>query len=218
MNNNDLNLARILWNYLRYEESTEKTDIIIGLGSADIRTAEWCAYLYNTGVSSKILFTGSRGKLTRDLFNENEADLYAKTAISLGVPAENIIIEPKATNTGENIRYSYDLLQKHGMKVNSLTLVTKPYMLRRAFATFIKQWPDKNKPDVYCSSINLTFDEYCNNAYYPYEYVINVMIGDLQRIREYPKLGFQIEQNIPDEVWDAWELLVKNGYTKHLLK
>jgi hypothetical protein len=45
-----------------------------------------------------------------------------------------------------------------------------------------------------------------------------LQVGDLQRIKEYPKLGFQIEQNIPDEVWDAWERLVALGYSKHLVK
>jgi hypothetical protein len=44
-----------------------------------------------------------------------------------------------------------------------------------------------------------------------------VMVGDLQRIKEYPKLGFQIEQEIPKDVWEAWEELVKLGYIKYLL-
>jgi len=44
------------------------------------------------------------------------------------------------------------------------------------------------------------------------------MVGDLQRIKEYPKLGFQIEQDIPNVVWDAWESLTKLGFTKHYLK
>lgn len=44
------------------------------------------------------------------------------------------------------------------------------------------------------------------------------MVGDLQRIKEYPKQGFQIEQEIPDEVWRAYEELVKLGYTQFLMK
>ncbi len=43
------------------------------------------------------------------------------------------------------------------------------------------------------------------------------MVGDLQRIKEYPKLGFQIVQEIPDEVWNAYEKLVAAGYNKHLI-
>ena len=52
---------------------------------------------------------------------------------------------------------------------------------------------------------------------YPFEYVTNVMVGDLERIREYPRQGFQIKQIIPDEVNKAFNALVSRGYTKHLL-
>ena len=44
------------------------------------------------------------------------------------------------------------------------------------------------------------------------------MVGDLQRIQVYPEKGFQIFQEIPDEVLEAYQKLVKLGYTKHLLK
>jgi hypothetical protein len=44
------------------------------------------------------------------------------------------------------------------------------------------------------------------------------MVGDLQRIREYPARGFQIPQDIPDDVWDAYEQLVRAGYDRHLMK
>ena len=47
--------------------------------------------------------------------------------------------------------------------------------------------------------------------------MINIMVGDLQRIKEYPRLGFQIEQDIPVNAWEAYEELVRRGYTKHLL-
>src|SRR5262249_51757135 len=47
--------------------------------------------------------------------------------------------------------------------------------------------------------------------------VINIMVGDLQRIRIYPGRGFQIEQDIPDDVWQAFEKLIELGYDKHLI-
>ncbi len=48
--------------------------------------------------------------------------------------------------------------------------------------------------------------------------IINVMLGDLQRIKLYPAKGFQIEQHISDEVWNAFEKLVQMGFDKHLIK
>jgi len=47
--------------------------------------------------------------------------------------------------------------------------------------------------------------------------VISIMVGDLQRIRLYPAKGFQIHQDIPDEVWQAFEALVAAGYDRHLV-
>ena len=37
------------------------------------------------------------------------------------------------------------------------------------------------------------------------------MVGDLQRIRVYAERGFQIPQEIPDDVWLAYEELVRAG-------
>lgn len=50
------------------------------------------------------------------------------------------------------------------------------------------------------------------------EHWIHALAGDLQRIREYPAKGFQIEQDIPDEVWEAYEYLVDLGYTNRLIQ
>ena len=213
----DFDLAQKIWDYMRFEQPIEKADIIIGLGSTDIRTAQWCASLYHDGYASKILFTGARGRITRDVFTDSEADVYAREAERLGVPGGAILKESTATNTGENITHSYELLQESDIRVKSIIIVTKPYMLRRAYATFMKQWPNTRKPKMMCSAIDVSFEEYCKDDNYPFEYVTNVMVGDLQRIQEYPKRGFQIEQYVPDDVMQAWSLLVARGYTKHLI-
>ena len=49
--------------------------------------------------------------------------------------------------------------------------------------------------------------------------ILNIMVGDLQRIRLYamPPRDFQIPQEIPDEVWAAFETLVAAGYTWNLV-
>jgi hypothetical protein len=44
------------------------------------------------------------------------------------------------------------------------------------------------------------------------------MVGDLQRIRVYAEKGYQIYQEIPDDVWAAYEELVRAGYNQHLVR
>lgn len=217
MSDEETKYAQIIWDYMRFEQPLEKVDVIIGLGSHDIRTAQWCSKLYVDSLAPKIVFTGGRGRLT-EAFEKSEADTFAEAAIKLGVPDSDILRESNATNTGENIRLSYDLLKELNVEVGSMIIVTKPYMLRRAYATFMKQWPGEVKPKMICSAIDQGFDEYCKrNEHYSSSHVINSMVGDLQRIYEYPKLGFQIEQDIPEQVWQAYEGLIEAGYTKHLI-
>jgi len=43
------------------------------------------------------------------------------------------------------------------------------------------------------------------------------MVGDLQRIKAYPEKGYQIEQEIPIEVWEANQQLIALGYDKRIL-
>ena len=52
----DHELSQIIWDYMRFEQTLEKADIIFGFGSADNRTAEWCAKLWHDGWAPKIIF------------------------------------------------------------------------------------------------------------------------------------------------------------------
>lgn len=214
----DKELAQIIWDYMRYEQPPEKADMIVGLGSADERTADHCAKLYYEGYAPGIIFSGGRGKLTKGIFNEPEAEVYARRALALGVPSDAIIKEPQADSTGQNVVNIYQTFQKNNLTPKKLILVTKPYMLRRAYATFMKQWPSTDIPQIIMSAINLTMEQYTTNSYITLEHMTHIMVGDLQCIKEYPKLGFQIAQEIPAETWSAYEVLVQRGYTQHLLK
>jgi uncharacterized SAM-binding protein YcdF (DUF218 family) len=207
--------ARILWDYLQMHHQLEKSDAVFVLASFDTRVAERAAELYGQSLGEYVIISGGNNPLTTKMFGEPEAALFARIAQEHGVPADKIIIEDKSANTGENIRFTYALLQEKHLQFDSFILVQKPYMERRTFATFKKQWPD---PDtrILVTSPQIAYEGYPNDSC-PKDLVLNVMTGDMQRIREYPKLGFQIEQEISAEVWAAWEELVAAGYNKHLI-
>lgn len=139
--------------------------------------------------------------------------MFANIAIARGVSRDKIIIESKSSNTGENIQFVKRLLQEMGLHLTSFLLVQKPYMERRTYATFCKQWPDV---DCIVTSPQISYEEYGRDEDFKKRY-INVMVGDLLRIREYPKLGFQIEQEIPDEVWGAGQRLLQLGFDTYAL-
>lgn len=42
--------------------------------------------------------------------------------------------------------------------------------------------------------------------------VLDMLVGDLQRVIEYPKPGFAIEQEVPEDVHGAYESLIRDGF------
>ncbi|HEY4206181.1 MAG TPA: YdcF family protein [Puia sp.] len=204
--------AKKLWDYHHMGHIPETSDCILVLGSHDLRVADRGAELYLQGLAPILIFSGGLGNVTKGIWNDPEADRFARIALDKGVPAEAIFIENQSTNTGENILFTQQLLQEKGLDPQSFLLVQKPYMERRSYATFKKHWPDKK---LIVTSPQISFEDYPTEEI-PQEKVINIMVGDLQRIRIYPEKGFQIPQDIPDDVWAAYERLVAWGYSRHL--
>jgi uncharacterized SAM-binding protein YcdF (DUF218 family) len=202
--------ARIVWDYLCLRAPIQPSTVILGLGSHEIRVAECAAQLYMAGYGQHLVFSGGYGLGTSGRFTEPEAQVFARRAVQLGVPADQVLTEETATNTGANITLGAKLLSERGVRPESVLLVTKPYMERRAWATFKKQWPSP-QPRVAVTSPQVDYDHYFVGAY-PKSHEIRIMLGDMQRIREYPKLGYQVGQEIPPEVWAAYEQLVRLGY------
>jgi uncharacterized SAM-binding protein YcdF (DUF218 family) len=206
-------LVEKLWDYMLMKHELRPCDLILVLGSNDLRVAEHAADLFQRGLAPRILFSGNVGLLTRGQFAKSEAETFADVAAARGVPREAMLLEPRSTNTGENIRFSREVLAQHGLDPQSLIVVQKPYMERRAYATFMRQWPGK---EILMSSPPIPWREYPTESL-TREVIIPILVGDLQRIRDYPARGFQIPQEIPDEVMLAYEELVRRGYDSHLM-
>ncbi|GAO42543.1 YdcF family protein [Flavihumibacter petaseus] len=209
-----LSLARQLWDFHLMKHVLKPVDCILALGSHDLRVADRAATLYLQGYAPLVVFSGGLGNLTQDMWTVPEADQFAAIAKRSGVPDSAILVENKSTNTGENIMFTQQLLKENGMDPLSFIVVQKPYMERRSYATFMNWWPEK---ELLVTSPQLSLEEYPSDEI-PMERVINIMVGDLQRIKVYPDKGFQIPQEIPDDVWSAWEQLVALGFNKHLIK
>ncbi len=138
---------------------------------------------------------------------------YREHALTLGVPADAILLEPKATNTGQNISFSREVLENARIEVTTLMLISMPYMQRRAHATCRKQWPEV---EPVCVSTPLSYEEYVS-THDDEKQLIDMLMGDLERVIEYPKRGFAIEQPIPEGVHRAFDSLRAHGYDSWLL-
>ncbi|GAB3752274.1 YdcF family protein [Spirosoma pomorum] len=209
-------LALTLWDYHQLNHTLTKADAILVLCSHDLRVAQRAAELFLEGWAPLLIFSGGLGVITRHMWSEPEAELFARIAQDMGVPAQQILIENQSSNTGENVLFTKQLLEQRRIEIGRFIVVQKPYMERRSFATFKKVWPEK---DILVTSpqdsLDVYLSQYTNPALTPDD-VINIMVGDLQRIKLYPEKGFQIPQPIPEDVWAAYEALVQAGYNRHL--
>ena len=203
-----------IWEYMHMGHQLHKSDCILVLGSHDTRVAERGAALYLEGWAPVLLLSGCLGALTRGAWDRPEAEVFADIAVRMGVPEDRILIENRSTNTGENIRFSRQLLREKGIQTDRIIAVHKPYAERRAYATIKKVWPEV---EVIAASPCLAFHEYPNGEISEKK-MIHVMVGDLQRVMLYGEKGFQIHQEVPPDVVQAYETLVDAGFTGHLLK
>lgn len=149
--------ARTLWDFHQMGHEVKPCSAAIALGSLDLGVATATAELYHAGLFPVVVFTGGTSEATQARFPRGEAVHYRAHAMSSGVPDEAILIEPKATNTGQNIGFSRELLENAGVAVTTLLLTSVPYMQRRAYATCRRQWPEV---EPVCASQSLPYDEY----------------------------------------------------------
>ncbi|ENM5740974.1 YdcF family protein [Vibrio metoecus] len=201
----------ILWNYLQLHQQPKPADVILVLGSNDLRVAEHAAKLYHQGLAPRVLFSGGLGRFTQGVFEQTEAETFAAIAKEAGVPEEALLLETQSTNSGENMLFSHQVLTQQAHPAQRILLLQKPYMERRAYATFLQQWPESVE-SVQVTSPSGGFFDYLTSELTS-DFVLNAMLGDFERIRDYPDLGFQIEQPIPEPVTLAYQTLLSFKFT-----
>jgi uncharacterized SAM-binding protein YcdF (DUF218 family) len=212
LSNSRLPLVQTLWDYHHLNHKLQAADCIIVMGCQDLGVAHKAIELYQQNHSELLLFSGGLGKITKGLWHKSEAEVFADVAMQAGIAKNTILLETQSSNCGENILFAMQLLAKQGLKPSKIILVTKPYLERRAFATFKQHFADI---EVYVASQQISLVDYLGAAT-DIEQVIHLMVGDLQRLMLYPAKGFQIPQVIPEDALQAYKQLVLLGYNQYL--
>lgn len=202
--------AKRLWGFHAVNHQLVRSDIIVGLGSYDLRVAARCAELFLRGLAPTIVFSGALGNWTTNLFAGTEAEAFAEHAKALGVPADAIVLERMATNLGENMRFCAGLLPN----AKSAIIVTKPQTQLRTLATAMAQWPVIR---VSVTAPEISFEEQ-PLPHHDMRALICEMVGDFARMEDYARRGFQTKVNITPEARAAFHALVADGYVDHLPK
>ncbi|ELB2756912.1 YdcF family protein [Vibrio alginolyticus] len=196
-----------LWDYMQLKHELKPADCLFVMCSNDVRVAEHAAKLYHQKLAPLIVFSGGEGRFTDGLFEKSEAETFAEIAKMSGVPSEAILLETESTNSGENVRFTEQRLKEEGKQCSSFILVQKPFMERRAIATFEKQWQSPYT-QLQVSSAALPFFEYINEDM-PLMMVLEALMEDFSRVKSYPEKGFQTKQNIPQQVESSYQVLLE---------
>jgi len=89
--------------------------------------------LYRQGYAPLLLFSSGF------VYTFHEAQAMRALAIDAGVPASAIVLEERATNTYENVKFVDELLRSRG--ATRILLVSSPYHMRRALLVWHRQAP-----------------------------------------------------------------------------
>lgn len=116
--------------------------------------------------------------------------------------------------TGQNITFSPQVLAAAGIRTTTVLLICMPYMERRSFATARKPWPEV---EVVCTSTSPSLADHVTGTG-DAGLVNAMMVGVLQRVMEYPARGSAVDQHIPQQVREAYTLLVTSGFDSHLTR
>lgn len=208
MNTETLKRAGEIWDYMSAVKSRARSDAIVICCSYDLRVCDHACDLIKEGISDSLVISGKYGNWTKHLWGMLEAEVFYERAIENGINAKQILVEPEATNFGENISYSKLLVPG----ARTVTFVSKPNSLLRVKLTAEAIWPEVN---AIVSAPDIKFPDEVSNIIGVWG-VIHEMVGDIDRIQKYPELGFQVSHSLPEKIMQNWEYLIDQGFTSHL--
>lgn len=211
--------AETIWKYLTLDEPPRSADVLLVLGSVDEHVATYAAELTNLFDYGCVVFSGGiahAGDMLQTTWSEPEAEHFYAIFRSAGGRTRNVLLETQSENTGQNATLSYELLRRENVSMRTIQVVTKPYMLRRARATFEAQWPI-NGTEFFMTALRRSLVEYFDDGW-DFDSLVHILVGDFQHIVAYPKRGLQTTQDIPRDATDAWVRLVSAGYDRHLIQ
>jgi uncharacterized SAM-binding protein YcdF (DUF218 family) len=185
-------------------------DAIVVCCSYDLRVCDYACELLRQGLAPTLLLSGKSGNWTKFLWTETEARVFHARALLNGVDPQQLVLEEQATNFGENIAFARKLLPA----ARRVIFLTKPPSVLRVSVTVPIQWPEVS---AFVDSPLLKFPEEVSQVIGVFG-IIQEMVGDIDRVRRYPAKGFQVPHALPNEVLQAYEALIADGFSQHMLR
>jgi uncharacterized SAM-binding protein YcdF (DUF218 family) len=121
---------------------------------------------------------------------ESEADVIGRRLLQLGMPSNALILEQKATNTGENVIFARRLLAANFDidTVKSILVIGKVCSMRRYLMTIERHWPGLAH---YACPVN--YFGVPQHRWYDHDEFRTRVLSEFEKIPQYLARGFLIE-------------------------
>lgn len=182
--------------------SSGRVDFILALGCANTKNADRAVELRNHELAHIIICAGGRSSLTRH-WRFSEGATLALRCEELGIPRADLIVEEDSTNTGDNIGLTREKIFGLGYDPRRIIFVHMPYMGLRTWATARKRWPELGEAGTLVTCVQTPFEKYP----LPFDRLARLLTDQTLKLPAYMEAGFQVEVDIPTDVWDAAQRL-----------
>jgi hypothetical protein len=210
----DLDACAQLWTFNAIERPLAKPDIILVMGSNDLNVGVHAARLAAANDRSIVICSGGishQSDLLKTDWQRPEADVFADLIENHGIDRKRIRREIAATNTAENVINSRALTEREMIAAEQVLVVQKPFMCLRALLTAERHWPGA---ELGVSHEDIPFEAYFER--YGDNGLVDIIVGDTQRIVTYPQRGYFREVPVPADVSAALTYLIERGFTAHM--
>lgn len=212
----DRPLAQKLWDYNKIKQPLRPADFLFVMCSYDLDVADYTDILSMQKKGDFIFLSGGskdcQGMRRRD-WRKKESHIFKERLVELGSKPESLKIEDTSQTMFEYFKNSKEILKDHDPELKTGLIVTTPNAERRALATGQIEWPEITWQ---VTSPNVTYENYVDK--FDEEALIELLVSDVWKIQNYAKQGYVTPQDMPKEVEDAMNALIKKGYTKHIPK
>ncbi len=200
-----------VFDYLYMRDDKQRADAILGFGHFDMKIPRTCGKLYEEGYAPKVIFTGGVGAGTADL-KKKEAQVFRDELYAHfpDIPEEDILIEDRSTNTGQNIYFLKEMAfhkwPEHNFSkgISSVMLVCNAARQRRTWLTWRKILPEVHA--INCPP-ETTYDQEKELFRSKGRALESLLLGEMERILDYPDKDFIVEEKIPEDVYNAYQML-----------
>lgn len=202
-------LIKDISDFIFIKDELKEADVIMIPGGSYPELPERAAELFCKGYSPIVVpsggvsiktgkFNGVKSK--KDLYNKNcetEFDFYKDVLLISGVHPDSIIGENKSSHTGDNAKFSKQILDDNNIYPKTAILCCKNFHARRALMFYQFNFPET---EFFLSPLPYNEDGVCitKENWFKSEIGINRVLGELQRIGG--QFGHFLSHNLNQEI------------------